>query len=335
MHFLALPRYNTSMRKSLAQLNLPLYCSELGVPLMSCPPFLFLILGVIVISAVLGTYAVAQRYTEPEIAVLIVLALTAFLLIVGFLIINAFERLADSRERERKHATELLALKDQFVFLAAHELRAPATAIKWAVETLEAKAPELTSKHKEEMQLIEQNTMRLLGLVRDVLDTARIESRALQISLQPTLLGDIISAAILSLRDFAKTHEVTISSRLGQDLPRVSADPLRLNDVFINLLSNAIKFSSPGSEVELVARTTEGVVMVDVVDHGVGMAADEQLHVFEKFWHAVGVSVSHEHSGLGLFITKHLVELMGGSMRFVSEKGKGSTFTVLLKRAEG
>ncbi|MDP3735199.1 MAG: HAMP domain-containing sensor histidine kinase [bacterium] len=323
------------MRKSLAQLNLPRYCSELGVPLASCPPFLFIIMGVVVIGAILGTYAVAQRYAEPEIAVLIMLALAAFLFVVGYLIIGAFEKLADSRARERRQATELLTLKDQFVFLAAHELRAPATAIKWAVESLETNTPELVSKNKEEIRLIVQNTMRLLGLVHDILETARLESQALRISLQPTQLGDIIEQATSSVRNLAQAHGVTVVSRLEGNVPRVSADPLRLGAVFTNLLSNAIKFSERGSEVEITALTSEKTVAVDVVDHGVGIAKDDQPHIFEKFWHGVGTIVSVEHSGLGLFITKQLVQLMGGSIRFASEQGEGSTFTVELKRAEG
>jgi len=323
------------MRKSLTQLNLPRYCSELGVPLTSCPPFLFLMMGVVVISAILGTYVVAQRYAEPEIAVLIVLALAAFLLVVGYLIIGAFEKLADSRSRERTQAAELFALKDQFVFLAAHELRSPATAIKWAVESLEAQPPDMVTSNRELVAMIMQNTMRLLGLVRDLLETARIESKALRITLQPTALSGVIGEAISEVREQAHSRDVELVSEVPESTPRVSADPLRVKEVMHHLLSNAIKFSELGGTVKITAESDEKTVAINVIDNGAGIRTEDREHIFEKFWHAADGRVSPEHSGLGLFITKQLMQLMGGSVRFVSEQGKGTTFTVEFKRVEG
>jgi signal transduction histidine kinase len=323
------------MRKSLSQLHLPRYCAELGVPLTSCPPVLFIVMGIVVIGAILGTYAVAQRYAEPEIAVLIVLGLTMFLLVIGYLIVGAFERLADSRTRERRYAADLIALKDQFVFLAAHELRAPATAIKWALESLEDGSPESLASRKESLQVITQNTMRLLGLVRDLLETARIESHALRISLHPVRLSDALAGAVAELKDAAESHTVTIASSLAESLPQVLADPVRLKEILHHLLSNAIKFSNRGGTVEVSASPSDSGVLISVTDHGAGIRAEDQPHIFEKFWRSAEAQFSLEHSGLGLFITKQLVEMLGGAIRFSSTQGSGTTFSIELKRAEG
>jgi len=123
------------MNKLLQQLNIVDQCRRCCVGLWSCPQFLFMAMGIVIVAAALTTYFIGQHYTDPEIVALIVLLLSGFLFLVGYAIVGASERLVEARIRETAQSKEFLRLKDQFIFVAAHELRTPTSAIKWGLES--------------------------------------------------------------------------------------------------------------------------------------------------------------------------------------------------------
>lgn len=289
-------------------------------------------MGIIIIAAILSSYAVAARYVEPEITTMIVLGLACALMIIAYVIVQAFEQVVRARRKEQQHTAELLALKDQFVFVAAHELRAPATAIKWALQVVELKSPKAFEKSPESRHALETNSDRLLRLVEDLLQVSRLESGVLSVVAEPIAFGPIVKESFESFAGMAKERGVSFENTVPTDLPDVVGDPVRLREVVDNLVSNGIKYNKVGGKVAIGARSDGEWVILSVTDTGAGLSIDERVHVFEKFWRA-NRNKKIEGTGLGLFIVRQLVVLMQGMISFKTAPGKGTTFFVQLKRA--
>lgn len=317
------------MRTLAFHLNVFAQCQRLGVPLWSCPQFLFMIMGVINITAILSVYNLAQRYASAELLIVIVVGLSIFLFAVSFTIIEAFEQVVASRQREVLRHREVLAMKDQFVFVAAHELRTPANAIRWALESLEAKKSPFVEEEKEIFNSLELSCSRLLDLVKDLLEISRIETGAISIHLQLVPVIEVIKESIDSLAVHAKKSNITIESKVAEGLPPVFADRSRLKEVFDNLITNAIKYNKKNGSVIITAEREAGGVFIHIRDQGKGVSLEDQGHIFEKFWRSVDVHAI-EGTGLGLFIVKQLMTLMHGRVTFSSEPGLGTVFSVHL-----
>jgi signal transduction histidine kinase len=319
------------MRSLLRACNVIGHCRELEVGLWSCPQFLFLVMGGIIITAILSSYTVAARYTAPEVAIVIVIVLSVVLLIIAYVIERAFERTVEAGRRERAHAADLLALKDQFVFVAAHELRAPVTAIKWALEVLQKKNPQAFSVSPESLEALSINSNRLLNLVEDLLQVSRLESGVVKITREPIELRSVADASLAAFAGEAEKRGIALCSSIPRDV-RVVADPVRLREVFDNLVGNAIKFNKVGGTVTLAASVDdEHTVSFSVADTGLGLSKEDTSHVFEKFWRSSGVN-RIEGTGLGLFIVQQLVVRMDGEISFTSALGKGTTFHIRLPK---
>lgn len=242
--------------------------------------------------------------------------------------------LEESTKRELEKAAEVSRLKDEFVFIAAHELRLPAFVIKGNAELLkeDKSIAKLSGDAQGSLKEIERAGDRLQKLVNDLLATARLEYGTVKFKLEPTDILPVTQKAVTDIQLLTKEHGVAVKVDEGalKSLPKAMADASRLSEVLDNLLTNAVKFNKPKGEVFISGETKNGSIMVHVRDTGVGLTPEEQTHLFTKFWRA---SSKIEGTGLGLWITKHLVEKMEGEISAISEKGKGSTFTVKLKAA--
>ncbi len=321
------------MKSLLRHLNIVGQCRSLDVPLWSCPQFLFVLMGGIIIASILASYAAAARYTEPEVALIIVFALAGLLIIIAYIIVRAFERVVEARLRERTHAAELMALKDQFVFIAAHELRAPTTAIKWAIEIIQKKNPDIASSLPQQLMTLSDSSDRLLRLVEDILQVSRVETGVVKVVTQAVSVRSVVMEAVGSLAREAEKRGIALIANLPTDVPEIVADPVRLREVLDNLISNAIKYNKVGGTVTVNAEVDKEFVTLSIADTGVGLTVAEREHIFEKFWRAKETR-SIEGTGLGLFIVHQLVTLMKGSISFVSKAGEGTTFYVRFKRNE-
>lgn len=317
------------MRSICRALNVVGHCRDLEVGLWSCPQFLFLVMGGIIIAAILSSYAAATRYTAPEVAIGIVMILSVILLTIAYVIETAFERTVEARRRERTHASELLALKDQFVYVAAHELRAPATAIKWAIEVVQKKNPDAFTASPDSLTALETNSDRLIRLVEDLLQVSRLESGVVTAAREAVALDVVASASLSALTGEAEKRGIALVNGIGSNLPPVAADPTRLREVFDNLIANAIKYNKVGGTVALSASLADQAVRFSIADTGPGFSKEESAHVFEKFWRAPAAR-RVEGTGLGLFIVRQLVTLMDGGISFTSSPGKGTTFIIRL-----
>jgi signal transduction histidine kinase len=236
------------------------------------------------------------------------------------------------------HQVEVDRLKSEFVATVSHELRTPMTSIKGYVEILlMGAAGKLNDQQDRFLQVVKTNTERLTVLVNDLLDISRIESGQTRLNLDvveiPKLLEEI--AAALRERCRSEGKQLTITVQSEPDLPPIQADPSRVSEILGNLAENAFLYTPDGGSVTLRARARTDGVQIDVSDTGIGIAPAEQERVFERFYRGEdSLVMATPGTGLGLPITKKLVEMHGGSIEVESEgvPGKGSTFHVLLPR---
>ena len=245
---------------------------------------------------------------------------------------EAFGTLAaavDEREHglrdDIRQLKEVERLKTEFVSTVSHELRTPLTAIRGALGlVLAGTTGPVASKTRDLLQIGLQNTERLIRLINDILDVERIESGHLFVRREPCELADILRTTVESLRMVAMEAQVSLVLE-AEASAVVTGDPDRLVQVFTNLISNAVRFSPPGESVTVSLRTTPTSVVVFVSDRGPGIPLEFRKRIFGKFQQADPAGAAGG-AGLGLAIVRAIVERHGGSIRFDSAPGHGTTF---------
>ena len=250
------------------------------------------------------------------------------------------ERAAAERERMASQVADALRLaeeanrsKDQFLAVLGHELRNPLAPITTAVKLMQIKGDEHTA---HERRIIERQLVHVTRLVDDLLDVSRITSGRLSIRRVPVRLADLLEQLVEAVRSSVEGRALTLEIAASARDAWVSGDEVRLVQVFNNLLVNAIKFTPPAGSIRVTAVLSGGQVQVDVVDSGIGMAADDIARVFELFYQAPQQSDRARGGlGLGLPIVRSLVEMHGGTVAAESAgSGQGSRLTVLLPLVE-
>lgn len=242
---------------------------------------------------------------------------------------NAFNRMTEGLKR-------LQELKDEFVFIAAHELRAPTTVIKGYVSMLlEGDGGPLSQVMKDYLGQAQKANERLLKLVEDLLEVARSEAGRIAVELTPLDIREPTKAVMEELKPLAGEKQISLVYNPPAKLPQVSGNSDRIKEVLVNLVNNAIKYTQNGGRVEVVLQEQAGEVIARIQDNGFGMSAEAQKKLFEKFYRVKTDKTQNiQGTGLGLFIVKQLVEKMGGRIWVESEEGKGSTFSFSLPIAK-
>ena len=229
---------------------------------------------------------------------------------------------------------ELERLKDEFVFIAAHELRTPVTAIRGYAEMLGDASKELPEQAKEFVLRLQQSGGRLAMLVNDLLEVARSQAGRLKVQTSPQDLVAIITATLAELKPLAEEKRHTISFLPPAPLPPVLADKDKLQEVMVNLVGNAIKYTPPQGKVEVGLKVAGQSIITWVKDNGIGIGPDDQAKLFQRFFRVESDETRHiQGTGLGLFIVRQIVEHMNGKIWVESEKGQGSTFYFSLPTA--
>lgn len=244
------------------------------------------------------------------------------------------ERLVEERTRELQQALDELRRLDQlkanFLNSVSHELRTPLTAIMGFAEFLEEGiAGDLNADQAQYVRQILFGTERLLSLINDLLDYARIEAGRFSLALAPVELGNLAEKVVTSMMPLAQQGGLTIQTQIPPDLPELHADPDRVSQILTNLLSNALKFTPAGGQVCLRARQAGEKVNIAVADTGIGIPREAIPHLFQRFYR-VDLDPSIRGTGLGLPITKALIEAHGGRISVRSRIGKGSVFRFTL-----
>lgn len=265
------------------------------------------------------------------------ITLIAALIIIAVIVRRWFYSL--EREEDQRRAAD--QFRSELISLASHELRAPLTSIRGYAHTLVREFGHLSEETQREfLEGIASQSDRLSHLVADLLDMSQIDEGRLRIELHSVRPEQLCADAIQGAQHPDLKHSFRVDVENG--LPEVLADPGRIRQVLSNLISNAIKFSPELSEITVGARRTDGSVEFFVTDQGVGIPRDEQTRLFSRFHRAENAhNPDTPGSGLGLYISKAIVESHGGKVDVRSELGIGSTFSFTLptvedrRRAEG
>ncbi|MDP9036098.1 MAG: PAS domain S-box protein [Myxococcota bacterium] len=240
-------------------------------------------------------------------------------------------QLFESEQTARRNADIANRAKDDFLATVSHELRTPLNAMLGWTRMLRAGGLS-TEKQERALATIERNAVIQSQLIEDLLDVSRIISGKLRLEVQSVEFADIIEQAIDALRFAAETRSITVVTTIDEHAGPMMGDPQRLQQVVWNLLSNAIKFTPKGGRIGISVERVDSSLQLIVSDSGRGIAPEFLPHVFERFKQADGSATrAHGGLGLGLAISRHIVELHGGTIEVKSRgEGCGATFAVLL-----
>ena len=234
----------------------------------------------------------------------------------------------DEKSRELEAASRH---KSEFLANMSHELRTPLNAIIGFSQVLNERLfGEVNEKQAEYLEDILTSANHLLALINDILDLSKVEAGQVELTVAPFSLRDALERGVVMVRERASNDsvEVALSETPGIDL--VSGDERRIRQVIFNLLSNAVKFTPAGGSVDVRATQVNGEVRVSVADTGPGIAPEDHERIFEEFQQTEAGVGQREGTGLGLALSKRLVELHGGRIWVDSALGEGSTFVFTL-----
>ena len=233
----------------------------------------------------------------------------------------------DEKTRELELASKH---KSDFLANMSHELRTPLNAIIGFSQVLrEEMVGEVNEKQREYLEDILTSGNHLLSLINDVLDLSKVEAGQVELDVAPFSMQEALESGVVMVRGRATTDGVDVTLQ-PTDVGLVSGDERRVRQVIFNLLSNAVKFTPVGGSVDVSAMRVNGEVRVSVADTGPGIASEDVERIFEEFQQTDAGLEQREGTGLGLALSKRLVELHGGRIWVVSEPGEGSTFVFSL-----
>lgn len=300
------------------KINIYRQCRRYGLSLWQCPQFLFLIMGIIIIASSIFSYSIGTHYiNNPEIVALIVIAITTILFIIAFIITRNFERLA-----------EIARMKSEFINIVSHQLRAPLTNLKWAIDFLTSQEREKSLEKEEEYySSLKENTGRMIELVDSLLIVSRLEQETVPLRKKEILLENLVIDLVTQFKVFAEASNVEIKFYPQKDLPLAFVDPSQIKLVIENLIDNAIRYTRGGGIVEIWLEKRNKNFYFKIKDSGVGIPEEDQKYMFQKFFRSENVLREQTRgSGLGLFIAKSIIEKSGGKIWFESEEKKGTAF---------
>jgi signal transduction histidine kinase len=305
--------------------NLKKQADELGIKIWQTPGFLFIIMGAFTFVVMVGTYFVSKNYDDPQVLVVAESLVVIITMTIGTLIVRFVDQII-----------RLNKAKSEFVSLASHQLRTPLSAIKWETELLLTKFKKgLNKKQLDNIESISTLSHRMIRMVSDLLDVARIDQSRLILRKQNFNFVSNVRKILLELEPIAKKRNISITLTTKKNLPNVMGDPEKINLAVENITNNAIKYTTSGGKIEIRVSKDDNFLIFDVKDNGVGIPREQHGRVFEKFFRSDNaVKYQTEGTGLGLYIAKNIVEQLGGEIWFQSIENVGSIFSFSLPIAK-
>jgi two-component system NtrC family sensor kinase len=230
--------------------------------------------------------------------------------------------------RDITYLKEVDRIRSEFVHTVSHDLRSPLTSVIGYSELVERVGP-LNETQKEFIGRIQDSIQHITSLINDLLDLGSIEA-GMDTHREFVQLEGILRYTINMLDGQIKSKQLIINTDIAPALPSLRANPIRLRQVLDNVVGNAIKYSPVDGEIHISISAEENQVILEVTDHGPGIPANDQPHIFDKFYRASNVTSDVEGSGLGLAIVKNIVENHQGRIWVESSVGKGSSFFIVL-----
>ena len=301
--------------------NIKKEAEDLGISVWQAPSLLFLFMGMFIILMMLVVYFISQFYDSPEVLVISESIVVVVIFSIGNSLIKSIEQIARANK-----------IKSEFVTIASHQLKTPLSQMNWELELLLTKNKAgLNEKQLEIANTIRQSHETMARLVNDLLDVARIDQGRLVLNKEKINLLGIIDNVVENNKILAKASNVEINVIKPDKLPEIIGDKKRIAVVIDNLISNAVKYIEKKGFVEIKIEEDGDKVKVFVKDNGVGIPDGQQDKVFQKFFRSNNaVKYQTEGTGLGLYISKNIIEQLGGKMWFKSIEGIGSDFCFYL-----
>jgi signal transduction histidine kinase len=224
---------------------------------------------------------------------------------------------------------ELERVREEFAAVVAHDLRTPLQSVLMQIDVLLRQATgDASTVPVATLQTMKRNGYRLERLTRDLLDASRIDAHRVVLDRREVDLPELVSALVSQIEGALGTH--AISLEIAGEPPRLSADPLRIEQILTNVLENASKFSTPGAPIRIIVAAESDGATLSIQDRGQGIAPEEIPHLFDRYYQTRKARGSERGLGLGLYISRGLVEAHGGKITVESTPGVGSTFRIWL-----
>lgn len=315
--------------KLLDDINFIARCRKYNLGLWQCPNFLFLIMGILTVSAMFGTYFASKSFDNETVTIISVTIVAAITITIGSFVIQGVERIAEAN-----------VIKNEFISVVSHQLCGPLSVIKWNMEVLESDNPSeqltLTPKKLVFLKNIKEANDKMLKLVNQLLEVSRIDEGRQIFRSGKISLGDLTDQVISELGSLIEERKIEVVKRISPDLPFIFADEAGVKTVISNLVSNALKYSHDGGKIEVDIKPDKKSVLMTIKDWGVGIPRYQHRKIFEKFFRSSNEArYRTDGIGLGLYLSKAILENAGGRLWFESEAGKGSTFYVKVPAVEG
>lgn len=309
------------MFKSLRSLNIVAECRGMHLGLWSCPPFLFVIIGTINISAILFSYSIASRHIDdPAVIVVIASAVAVSIFIIGHSVVRGFAKIAEANR-----------FKSEFIAMLSHQLRSPLSIFKWSLDAL-ARQPAFKNDAGESaasyLAALSENAEKMIGIINILLEVSRIESGNMILRRDPVKLEVLTDEVVHSFSAYARASNIALDYASPLRIAPAIGDAEKIKMVIENLIDNAIRYSSGGGRVVVTVRPYDSsMVEWRIEDGGRGIPAGEQRHIFKKFFRSAGAASRETRGwGLGLYIARYIVNALGGEIGFRSVEGQGALF---------
>lgn len=310
--------------RMLQELNVKEQCSRLKVGIWECPHFLFLIMGSIIIVSMIGTNIIANYYTDPEVAVLVVMSVTGILFVISHIVIKSFERMAEAARA-----------RTEFVSIISHQLRNPLSSIRWQLEVL-LREQSFDKRVRSYLEGINEYSVRLARLVNDLLTVSRIENNRLILTPSSFSIAELTEKIIQDNTPFANASNISFNLQVQNGVSLIHADESHIRWALENLINNAIRYSTPRTTITIHIAKKSPLIIWRIINKGTPISSYDARYIFKKFFRANGSAHQYvDGSGLGLFIAKSVVEASGGEIGFSSDKTGKTEFWLTLPRANG
>ncbi len=277
-----------------------------------------------------GKVAAGLTVTDLELPVTTIKGEARWVLVNVFATRHPDERLISVTDVTDQRAVD--TAKSEFVALATHQLRTPIAAIRWNVELLMRSMRESkTEKQDRYLVKINRNVLRMLNLINDFLSVSQLEMGTYTAERESVNFAEYLGGIMEEFEEKVTTKQLAVSLVIEPENFNVAIDRRLFHIISSNLLSNAVKYTPEGGTVNVSARANGGTLYYSVADTGIGIPKSEQENLFKKFFRASNAQQKvTEGTGLGLFVVKQSVEILGGTLTLESEENKGTTFHVEL-----
>lgn len=256
--------------------------------------------------------------------------LILLILILGFQASYYISKIKEEDEKMLRQEEDIRKFKEDFLFKTVHDLRAPGTAIRLAIEDLTTSnswACSTDAKHAEQtVSIIQSLDQRMLNLVNDILKIGKSQNANIEIKKESVDVHQVVSEATKNLGPIANSKKMKIEHE-GKEVPKILADKEKITEVFFNLVDNAIKYNKEGGTIKITHNIAGDKLNISISDQGVGIPAGDIDKLFAPYFRSeTGKAI--QGTGLGLYIVKNLIEKMNGKISVRSKVGEGTTFTI-------